>query len=166
MPAEETEQRAAKKQKKERTAELAALPEERKVGRRAATPPPSPPPAPCTRAPLQRRLPSATGKAISAAKKTSTREKTIALQLAATTDTVKAGVCPKDAAAAEQLSEIFGVEVTVETIVQYEKKVTTQDKPYFVPSIEGTPLVPDSISLAKCNHKLGPRAIRRLHGVA
>ena len=86
--------------------------------------------------------------------------------LAATTDAVKEGVYPNDAEAADILSEIFGVEVTVETFIQYEKKETTQDKPYFVPSIEGTPLVGFTTSHNKCKNKLGPRAIRRLHGVA
>ena len=69
---------------------------------------------------------------------------------------------PKDAAAAAELSEIFGVEVTVETIVEYEKKETTQGNPYFVPSIKGTPF---KILPSKCATKLGPKAIRRLHGV-
>ena len=93
------------------------------------------------------------------------RKETMEAMLAATTTTVNAGVPPKDAEAAEKLSEIFGVKVTVETIIQYEKKETTQDKPYFVPSIEGTPLVPFDISHRDCAKKLGPRAIRRLHGV-
>ena len=73
---------------------------------------------------------------------------------------------PKDAKAAEELSEIFGVKVTVETIVHYEQAKTTQDQPYFEPTIEGTPLVPFTTSHKKCAHNLGPRAIRRLHGVA
>ena len=165
MPAEEIDARAAKKQKKERTAELAALPpEERKVEigapRRRLLPPP--PALSHARAPLQRRLPSATGKAISAAKKSSTHAKTIALQLAATTDTVKTGVPPKDAEAAEELSEIFGVKVTVKTIVKYEQAKTRRGFPCFVPSIEGTPF---KISPSKCESRLGPQAIRRLHGV-
>jgi hypothetical protein len=78
---------------------------------------------------------------------------------------VKAGVPPKDAKAAEELSEIFRVKVTVETIIQYEKKESSAGNPYFVPSIEGTPLVPSTISRRTCEHKLGPRAIRRLHDV-
>ena len=89
----------------------------------------------------------------------------VAAKLAATTDTVKAGVHPKDDPAAAELSKIFGVKVTVETIIQYEKKETSQGNPYFVPSIEGTPLVPSTISASKCANKLGPRAIRRLHDV-
>ena len=165
MPAEEIDARAAKKQKKERTAELAALPpEERKVEigaprRRLLSPPPA---LSHARAPLQRRLPSATGKAISAAKKSSTHAKTIALQLAATTDTVKTGVPPKDAEAAEELSEIFGVKVTVKTIVKYEQAKTRRGFPCFVPSIEGTPF---KISPSKCATKLGPHAIIRMHGI-
>ena len=50
----------------------------------------------------------------------------------------------------------------VTTIVKYEKKETGHGKPYFVPSIEGTPFY---ISPSKCATKLGPRAIRRLHDV-
>ena len=64
--------------------------------------------------------------------------------------------------AAAELSGIFGVMVTVETIIHYEKSETTQDKAYFVPSIEGTPF---KISPSKCESRLGPQAIRRLHGV-
>ena len=93
------------------------------------------------------------------------RKETMEAMLAATTTTVNAGVPPKDAEAAEKLSEIFGVKVTVETIVHYEQAKTTQDQPYFVPTIEGTPLVPEYISHKKCSTKLGAKAIRRLNGV-
>ena len=134
------------------------------------------------RAPLQRRLHSASGSAISEAKKgrtaasgkasakqaaaweaqTGKTRDSIAIKLAATTDTVNAGVPPKDAEAAAELSEIFGVKVTVKTIVKYEQAKTTQGNPYFVPSIEGTPF---TITPTTCANKLGPRAIRRMHGV-
>ena len=82
--------------------------------------------------------------------------------VAATTATVKGGVRPKDAAAAAELSEIFGVKVTVKTIVKYEQAKTRRGFPCFVPSIEGTPF---TITPTKCANKLGPRAIRRMHGV-
>ena len=64
--------------------------------------------------------------------------------------------------AAAELSGIFGVMVTVETIIHYEKSETKQDKAYFVPSIEGTPF---KISPSKCATKLGPQAIIRMHGI-
>ena len=75
---------------------------------------------------------------------------------------VKGGVCPKNAEAAAELSGIFGVMVTVETIIHYEKSETKQDKAYFVPSIEDTPF---KISPSKCATKLGPQAIIRMHGI-
>ena len=63
---------------------------------------------------------------------------------------------------AAELSEIFGVMVTVETIIHYEKKETPQGQTYFVPSIEDTPV---SIARRTCEKKLGPTAIGRMHGV-
>ena len=64
--------------------------------------------------------------------------------------------------AAAELSGIFGVMVTVETIIHNKKSETKQDKAYFVPSIEDTHI---TIAPTKCAMKLGPRAIRRLHGI-
>lgn len=74
---------------------------------------------------------------------------------------LKGGVCPKDVAAAAELSKIFGVMVTVDTIIHYEKSETGQGKTCFVPSIEGLDF---HIAPTTCAKKLGPRAIMLMHG--
>lgn len=149
-----------------RSGEEEGVDEERR--RCAARPPPRHPRAPQLTPRPPSRLPSRAEalrqKTIQAGKKEgkwfgATKQ----AQTKATADTVKKGVRPKDAAAAAKLSEIFGVKVTVKTIVKYKQAKTTKGNPYFVPSIKGKPV---GIAPSTCQNKLGPRAIRKLHGVA